>query len=104
METQEPPVSTEGSFLYLCTCLPVYLCTCLPVYLYTYVAVAPWILAAVADHLDTCEWTVEGVDLRPVLDSLLGDQIELLARLDERAYRVNARWDATPPAEPIPSR
>jgi glutamyl-tRNA synthetase len=28
------------------------------------------ILAAVADHLETCEWTVEGVDLRPVLDKL----------------------------------
>lgn len=25
-------------------------------------------------------------------------------RLDERAYRVNARWDATAPAEPNPSR
>ncbi len=25
-------------------------------------------------------------------------------RLDERAYRVNARWDVTAPAEPIPSR
>ena len=28
------------------------------------------ILAAVADHLETCEWTVEGVDLRPVLEKL----------------------------------
>jgi len=28
------------------------------------------ILAAVADHLETCEWTVEGVDLRPVLEQL----------------------------------
>jgi len=28
------------------------------------------ILAAVADHLATCEWTVEGVDLRPVLEKL----------------------------------
>jgi glutamyl-tRNA synthetase len=28
------------------------------------------ILAAVADHLETCDWTVEGVDLRPVLEKL----------------------------------
>ena len=28
------------------------------------------ILTAVADHLETCEWTVEGVDLRPVLEKL----------------------------------
>ena len=28
------------------------------------------ILGAVADHLETCEWTVEGVDLRPVLEKL----------------------------------
>ena len=28
------------------------------------------ILAAVAGHLETCEWTVEGVDLRPVLEKL----------------------------------
>ena len=28
------------------------------------------ILAAVADHLETCEWTVEDVDLRPVLEEL----------------------------------
>ncbi|HET9770141.1 MAG TPA: glutamate--tRNA ligase [Acidimicrobiia bacterium] len=28
------------------------------------------ILAAVAEHLATCEWTVEGVDLRPVLEQL----------------------------------
>jgi glutamyl-tRNA synthetase len=28
------------------------------------------ILAAVADHLESCEWTVEGVDLRPVLEKL----------------------------------
>ena len=28
------------------------------------------ILAAVADHLEACEWTVEGVDLRPVLEKL----------------------------------
>jgi glutamyl-tRNA synthetase len=28
------------------------------------------ILAAVADHLETCEWTVEAVDLRPVLEKL----------------------------------
>ncbi len=28
------------------------------------------ILDAVADHLETCEWTLEGVDLRPVLDRL----------------------------------
>jgi glutamyl-tRNA synthetase len=28
------------------------------------------ILAAVADHLETCDWTVDGVDLRPVLDKL----------------------------------
>jgi glutamyl-tRNA synthetase len=28
------------------------------------------ILAAVADHLEACDWTVEGVDLRPVLEKL----------------------------------
>jgi glutamyl-tRNA synthetase len=28
------------------------------------------ILAAVADHLETCEWTADGVDLRPVLETL----------------------------------
>ncbi len=28
------------------------------------------VLDAVADHLETCEWTPEGVDLRPVLESL----------------------------------
>ena len=28
------------------------------------------ILAAVADHLETCPWTVEAVDLRPVLEKL----------------------------------
>ena len=28
------------------------------------------ILTAVADHLATCDWTVEGVDLRPVLEKL----------------------------------
>jgi len=28
------------------------------------------ILAAVAEHLEGCEWTVEGVDLRPVLEKL----------------------------------
>jgi glutamyl-tRNA synthetase len=28
------------------------------------------ILAAVTEHLETCEWTVEGVDLRPVLEKL----------------------------------
>ncbi|HVW31870.1 MAG TPA: glutamate--tRNA ligase [Acidimicrobiia bacterium] len=28
------------------------------------------VLAAVADHLETCEWTVDGVDLRPVLEKL----------------------------------
>jgi len=28
------------------------------------------ILSAVAGHLETCEWTVEGVDLRPVLERL----------------------------------
>ncbi|HEX6380963.1 MAG TPA: glutamate--tRNA ligase [Acidimicrobiia bacterium] len=28
------------------------------------------ILAAVADHLESCEWTIEGVDLRPVLEKL----------------------------------
>jgi glutamyl-tRNA synthetase len=28
------------------------------------------ILAAVAGHLETCEWTAEGVDLRPVLEKL----------------------------------
>ena len=28
------------------------------------------ILAAVADHLEHCEWTVDGVDLRPVLEKL----------------------------------
>jgi glutamyl-tRNA synthetase len=28
------------------------------------------ILAAVADHLETCPWTVDGVDLRPVLEKL----------------------------------
>jgi glutamyl-tRNA synthetase len=28
------------------------------------------ILAAVGDHLATCDWTVEGVDLRPVLEKL----------------------------------
>jgi glutamyl-tRNA synthetase len=28
------------------------------------------ILAAVADHLEQCEWTVEGADLRPVLEEL----------------------------------
>ena len=28
------------------------------------------ILGAVADHLETCEWTVEAVDLRPVLEKL----------------------------------
>ena len=28
------------------------------------------ILTAVADHLATCEWTVDGVDLRPVLEKL----------------------------------
>ena len=28
------------------------------------------ILSAVADHLEACEWTVEGVDLRPVLEKL----------------------------------
>src|SRR5207248_1259794 len=28
------------------------------------------ILAAVADHLETCEWTVEAVDLRPVLEKV----------------------------------
>jgi glutamyl-tRNA synthetase len=28
------------------------------------------ILAAVAEHLESCEWTVEGVDLRPVLEKL----------------------------------
>jgi glutamyl-tRNA synthetase len=28
------------------------------------------ILAAVAEHLETCEWTAEGVDLRPVLEKL----------------------------------
>jgi glutamyl-tRNA synthetase len=28
------------------------------------------ILAAVADHLEICEWTVEAVDLRPVLEKL----------------------------------
>ena len=28
------------------------------------------ILAAVAEHLETCPWTVEGVDLRPVLEKL----------------------------------
>jgi glutamyl-tRNA synthetase len=28
------------------------------------------ILSAVAEHLEVCEWTVEGVDLRPVLEKL----------------------------------
>ena len=28
------------------------------------------ILAAVAEHLESCEWTAEGVDLRPVLEKL----------------------------------
>jgi glutamyl-tRNA synthetase len=28
------------------------------------------ILSAVAEHLEACEWTVEGVDLRPVLEKL----------------------------------
>jgi glutamyl-tRNA synthetase len=28
------------------------------------------ILAAVAEHLETCEWTTDGVDLRPVLEKL----------------------------------
>ncbi len=28
------------------------------------------ILTAVADHLESCEWTAEGVDLRPVLEKL----------------------------------
>jgi glutamyl-tRNA synthetase len=28
------------------------------------------ILAAVAEHLETCEWTADGVDLRPVLEKL----------------------------------
>jgi glutamyl-tRNA synthetase len=28
------------------------------------------ILDAVAAHLETCEWTPDGVDLRPVLDTL----------------------------------
>jgi glutamyl-tRNA synthetase len=28
------------------------------------------ILAAVAEHLESCDWTVEGVDLRPVLEKL----------------------------------
>ena len=28
------------------------------------------ILTAVAEHLETCEWTVESVDLRPVLEKL----------------------------------
>ncbi|HKY78307.1 MAG TPA: glutamate--tRNA ligase [Acidimicrobiia bacterium] len=28
------------------------------------------ILTAVADHLEACEWTIEGVDLRPVLEKL----------------------------------
>jgi glutamyl-tRNA synthetase len=28
------------------------------------------ILAAVAEHLETCDWTTEGVDLRPVLETL----------------------------------
>jgi glutamyl-tRNA synthetase len=28
------------------------------------------ILAAVAEHLEACEWTLEGVDLRPVLEKL----------------------------------
>jgi len=28
------------------------------------------ILPAVAEHLESCEWTVEGVDLRPVLEKL----------------------------------
>jgi hypothetical protein len=47
---------------------------------------------------------LELVEVRKLGPEELAEARREALRLDERAYRVNARWDATAPAEPIPSR